>query len=113
MLPGENPRESACFRCLYPEPPQIGSIPSCQEAGVVGSAAGLIGAMMAHEALKLLIGLGEPLINRMLVFEGKTSRFREVELRRNTECAVCGEAPTIHEPVLEEAPQCSEAQLTR
>ena len=93
VLPGR----SACVRCVFPEPPQPGAIPSCQEAGVLGTAAGLLGSLMAHEALKVLLDLGEPLVDRLLVFEGKASRFRDVRVRRNPGCAVCGDAPTIRE----------------
>ncbi len=92
------PGQSACLRCVFPEPPAAGAIPSCQEAGVLGSAAGILGGLMAHEALKWLLGLGEPLTNRVLVFDGKASRFREVPVRRDPECAVCGEHPRITEP---------------
>lgn len=93
------PRQTACFRCVFPEPPAPGAIPSCQDAGVVGAVAGVLGSLMAHEALKLLLGLGEPLTNRLLVFDGTTSRCREVTVRRNTACAVCGQTPTIRELV--------------
>ena len=93
------PHHSACFRCVFPEPPGPGAIPSCQEAGVLGTAAGTLGVLMAHEALKLLAGFGEPLTDRLLTFEGRTSRFREVPLRRDPACAVCGMHPTIHEPI--------------
>ena len=95
VLPGR----SACVRCVFPEPPTPGAIPSCQEAGVLGTAAGLLGSLMAHEALKVLLDFGEPLIDRLLVFEGTASRCREVRLRRNPDCAVCGDAPTIRELV--------------
>lgn len=105
------PRESACFRCVFPEPPAPEAIPSCQEAGVVGAAAGILGTLMAHEALKLLLGIGEPLLNRLLVFDGTQSRFREVRLRRNPACAVCGDAPTIHAPRAYEQLCGSSAQL--
>ena len=93
------PGTSACLRCVFPEPPAAGAIPSCQEAGVLGSAAGVVGSLMAHEGLKLLLGIGKLLVNRLLVFDGKTSRFREVGVRRDEACAVCGERPRIHEPV--------------
>lgn len=101
MVPGQG----ACFRCAFPEPPPPGAIPSCQEAGVLGSAAGIIGTLMAHEALKILLGLGQPLINRLLVFDGRLSRFREVPLRRQVDCAVCGDHPTILSPV-SDTPRC-------
>ena len=97
VLPGA----SACLRCVFPEPPAAGAIPSCQEAGVLGSVAGILGSLMAHEALKWLLGLGEPLTNRVLVFDGKASRFREVPVRRDLGCAVCGEHPRITEPTEE------------
>ena len=89
------PGQSACFRCVFPEPPSPGVIPSCQEAGVLGTVAGILGTLMAHEALKWLLGIGEPLLNRLLVFEGMGGRFREVPVRRDPTCAVCGETSTI------------------
>ena len=100
------PRQSACFRCVFPEPPPAGAVPGCQEAGVMGTAAGVLGSLMAHEALKLLLGLGEPLADRLLAFDGRTSRFREVPVRRDAGCAVCGQAPTIQELVMEDALVC-------
>jgi adenylyltransferase/sulfurtransferase len=103
------PRSSACVRCVFPEPPQPGAIPSCQEAGVVGTAAGVLGTLMAHEALKLITGVGEPLTDRLLVFEGRASRFREVPVRRDPACAVCGERPTIHRPMDIEDHLCMDA----
>lgn len=104
------PRQSACFRCVFPEPPAAGEIPSCQEAGVIGASAGLIGSLMAHEALKALLGIGEGLVNRLLVFEGVASRWREVPVRRDPACAVCGDFPTIHQLVDIEEPMCIDAQ---
>ena len=100
------PRRGACFRCVFPEPPQPGAVPSCQEAGVLGAAAGVLGSLMAHEALKLLLGIGEPLVDRLAVFDGAASRFREVPVRRDLLCAVCGDAPTIREPVAMDDPVC-------
>ena len=96
------PRVSACLRCVFPEPPLPGRVPSCQQAGVLGSAAGVMGTLMAHEALKLLLGIGEPLTDRLLVFDGRLSRFREVPVRRDPGCAVCGDVPVIHEARLVE-----------
>ena len=93
------PGRGACYRCLFGEPPVAGEVPNCQEAGVVGAMAGIVGCLMAHEALKLLLGIGEPLINRLLVIDGKTSRFREVPFRRDPACAVCGANPVIREPL--------------
>jgi len=103
------PGESACFRCVFPEPPEPGAIPSCQEAGVVGTAAGIIGTVMAHEAMKLLAGCGEPLVNRLLVLDGAASRFREVPVRRDPGCAVCGDYPTIRELIDQEI-WCGQAE---
>ena len=103
------PRESACFRCVFPEPPQPGAIPSCQEAGVVGAVAGIVGSFMAQETLKLLLGIGEPLANRLLVLDGKASRVREVPIRRDVLCAVCGEAPRIRELGRDERSLCASA----
>jgi adenylyltransferase/sulfurtransferase len=100
------PRQGACVRCVFPEPPQPGAIPSCQEAGVLGTAAGLLGSLMAHEALKVLLGLGEPLVNRLFVFDGTLSRVREVPVRRHPGCAVCGDSPTIRELVAVEETVC-------
>ena len=100
------PARSACFRCVFPEPPTPGAIPSCQEAGVVGPAVGVIGSLMAHEALKVLLGIGEPLCDRLLVFDGTSSRVREIPVRRNPTCAVCGDSPTMRELVAEDEPLC-------
>ena len=104
------PRQSACFRCVFPEPPAAGGVPNCQDAGVLGAAAGIVGSLMAHEALKLLVGIGEPLTDRLLVFDGLTSRWREVPVRRDFRCAVCGESPTISELIAIEEGPCVEAQ---
>ena len=106
------PRQGACLRCMFPEPPSAGAIPSCQEAGVLGSAAGIIGSLMAHEALKVLLGLGEPLVNRLLVFDGRTSQFREVAVRRDPACAVCGEHPSIRELATEDRVLCERAEVS-
>ena len=91
------PRQSACLRCVFPEPPEAEAIPSCQEAGVLGTAAGIIGSVMAHEALKILLGIGEPLTDRLLVLDGLRTRMREVAVRRDAACAACGDAPSIRE----------------
>lgn len=91
------PGQSACLRCVFPEPPQPGAIPSCQTEGVLGACAGVIGSLMAQEALKLLLGIGQPLTDRLLALEGLAGGLREVPVRRDPGCAVCGERPTIHE----------------
>jgi adenylyltransferase/sulfurtransferase len=84
-----------CYRCLYPEPPPPGLVPSCAEAGVLGVLPGIIGTIQATETLKLLLGIGQPLIGRFLVFEALRMRFRELTLRRDPECPVCGDHPTV------------------
>lgn len=88
-----------CYRCLFPEPPPPGAAPSCAEAGVLGVLPGIIGLIQATEALKLIIGEGEPLIGRLLHFDALKMRFREFNLRRDPECPVCGEHPSIVHPI--------------
>ena len=89
----------ACYRCLYPEPPPPGLVPSCAEGGVLGVLPGIVGALQANETIKLIIGGGEPLINRLLLFDAWKLRFRELKLRKDPECPICGEHPTITEYV--------------
>jgi len=84
-----------CYRCLFPTPPPPELAPSCAEAGVLGVLPGVIGSLQANEALKLLLGIGEPLVGRYLLFDALDASFREVKLRRDPECPVCGENPTI------------------
>ena len=84
-----------CYRCLFPEPPAPGLVPSCAEGGVLGILPGIVGAMQANEAVKLLLGLGEPLIGRLVHFDALAFRFREIKLRRDPDCAVCGDSPTL------------------
>ncbi len=86
-----------CYRCLYPEPPPPGLVPSCAEGGVLGILPGIIGVIQATEAIKLIIGQGEPLIGRLLLFDALKMKFKELKLRRNPECPLCGENPTIRE----------------
>jgi adenylyltransferase/sulfurtransferase len=88
-----------CYRCLFPEPPPPGAAPSCAEAGVLGVLPGIIGLVQATEALKLIIGAGETLVGRLLHFDALKMKFREFKLRRDPECAVCGENPTIFAPI--------------
>ncbi|MBV9925840.1 MAG: molybdopterin-synthase adenylyltransferase MoeB [Acidobacteria bacterium] len=87
----------ACYRCLYPEPPPPGLVPSCAEGGVLGVLPGIIGAIQANEAIKLILGGGDPLINRLLLFDAWKLRFRELKLRKDPACPVCGENPTVKE----------------
>jgi sulfur-carrier protein adenylyltransferase/sulfurtransferase len=92
------PKEGGpCYRCLYPEPPPPGLVPSCAEGGVLGVLPGVIGTIQATEAIKLLAGIGEPLIGRLMLYDALSMRFRELKLRRNPECPVCGDHPTVTE----------------
>jgi adenylyltransferase/sulfurtransferase len=86
-----------CYRCLYPEPPPPGLVPSCAEGGVLGILPGTIGLIQATEAVKLILGIGEPLVGRLLLYDALSMRFRELKLRRNVDCPVCGDHPTITE----------------
>jgi sulfur-carrier protein adenylyltransferase/sulfurtransferase len=91
------PFEGPCYRCLFPEPPPPELAPSCAEAGVLGVLPGVIGTLQATEALKLLMGIGEPLVGRYVLYDALDGSFREVRLRRDPDCPVCGEHPTITE----------------
>jgi len=86
-----------CYRCLYPEPPPPGLVPSCAEGGVLGVLPGVIGTIQATEAIKLILGVGEPLVGRFLIYDALRMRFRELKLRRDPECPVCGDHPTVRE----------------
>ncbi len=86
-----------CYRCLYPEPPPPGLVPSCAEGGVLGVLPGIIGTIQATEAIKLIIGQGTSLIGRLLLFDALEMKFKELKLRRNPECPICGDHPTIKE----------------
>jgi adenylyltransferase/sulfurtransferase len=88
-----------CYRCLFPEPPAPGTVPNCAEAGVLGVLPGLIGMLQAIETIKLIAGIGEPLIGRLLHFDALKVKFRELNLRRDPQCPVCGENPTIFSPI--------------
>jgi molybdopterin/thiamine biosynthesis adenylyltransferase/rhodanese-related sulfurtransferase/molybdopterin converting factor small subunit len=84
-----------CYRCLYPEPPPPGLVPSCAEGGVLGILPGTIGLIQATETVKLILGIGEPLVGRLLLYDALAMRFRELKLRKNKECPVCGDHPTV------------------
>src|ERR1700722_9021356 len=88
-------KDGPCYRCLYPEPPPPGLVPSCAEGGVLGILPGLIGVIQATEAIKLILGIGEPLIGRLLLVDALKLRFRELKLRKNPDCPVCGTHPTV------------------
>src|SRR3984893_13507655 len=87
--------EGPCYRCLYPEPPPPGLVPSCAEGGVLGILPGLVGVMQATEVIKLILGKGEPLIGRLLLVDALNMKFRELKLRKNRDCPVCGTHPTV------------------
>ena len=88
-------KEGPCYRCLYPEPPPPGLVPSCAEGGVLGVLPGIIGVIQATEAMKLTIGIGEPRIGRFLMYDALKMRFRELKLKKDPECPVCGTNPTV------------------
>jgi molybdopterin/thiamine biosynthesis adenylyltransferase/rhodanese-related sulfurtransferase len=89
------PNQGPCYRCLYPAPPPAGLVPSCAEAGVLGVLPGIVGVIQATETIKLLLGIGDPLIGRLLTYDALGMRFREVKLRRDPGCPLCGVTPTI------------------
>ena len=89
--------EGPCYRCLYPEPPPPGLVPSCAEGGVLGILPGAIGTIQATETVKLVLGIGEPLIGRLLLYDALGMSFREMKLRKDPNCPVCGENPTVTE----------------
>ncbi len=88
-----------CYRCLYPEPPPPGMVPSCAEGGVLGVLPGIVGCIQATEILKLALGKGSPLVNRLMLFNALDMKFRELKLRRDPKCPICGDNPTITELV--------------
>jgi adenylyltransferase/sulfurtransferase len=88
-------KDGPCYRCLYPEPPPPGLVPSCAEGGVLGVLPGIIGVIQATEAIKLITGIGEPLIGRFLIYDALRMKFRELKLRKDAECPVCGTHPTV------------------
>jgi sulfur-carrier protein adenylyltransferase/sulfurtransferase len=113
-------REGPCYRCLYPEPPPPNLVPSCAEGGVLGVLPGVIGTIQATETIKLITGIGEPLIGRLLLFDALRMEFRRLRLRKDPNCAVCGERPTISQLIdyegfcnPAESGEISPAQLTR
>src|SRR6187200_1351455 len=88
-------KEGPCYRCLYPEPPPPGLVPSCAEGGVLGVLPGIIGVIQATESIKLVTGIGEPLIGRFLIYDALKMKFRELKLKKDPECPVCGTHPTV------------------
>lgn len=100
-LPGQT-----CYRCIFAAPPPKGAVPTCSQAGILGAVAGMLGTIQAAEALKFLIGKGELLVNRLLIFNALDMKFRQVEFKRNPDCPVCGNNPIIKELIDEELPAC-------
>lgn len=90
-------KEGPCYRCLYPEPPPPGLVPSCAEGGVLGVLPGIIGLIQATEVVKLILGKGETLVGRLMIFDALAMKFREMKLRKDKDCPICGENPTITE----------------
>ncbi len=101
-----NPRESACYRCVFNEPPPPNAVPSCSEAGVLGAIAGMLGTIQATEALKFFTGSGELLTNTLLTFNAKNMDFRKIKLKRQENCPICGKNPTVTELIDGEQPVC-------
>ncbi len=91
------PHEGPCYRCLFPEPPPPELAPSCAEGGVLGVLPGIVGSLQANEAIKLILGIGDPLVGRLLLFDALSTTFTEISLRRDPDCPVCGESPSITE----------------
>ncbi|MDP6102302.1 MAG: molybdopterin-synthase adenylyltransferase MoeB [Dehalococcoidia bacterium] len=92
FIPGQG-----CYRCLFPTPPPPGVVPSCAEAGVLGALPGMVGSIQAVETMKLILGAGEPLVGRLLLIDALSMEFRTVKLRRNPQCPLCGDNPTVKE----------------
>ncbi|MFA5839144.1 MAG: molybdopterin-synthase adenylyltransferase MoeB [Candidatus Margulisiibacteriota bacterium] len=89
------PKKGPCYRCLFADPPPPGAVPSCQEAGVLGALAGVIGLIQATETLKLILGIGEPLIGKLIIFNALEMGFRKVKVPKDKNCPICGDNPTI------------------
>ena len=94
FLPGQN---APCYRCLFPQPPPPGTVPSCAEGGVFGVLPGIVGSIQATEAIKLVTGIGEPLVGRLLIFDALAMDFTTVRIRWDADCPVCGKEPTVTE----------------
>ena len=101
------PHKTACYRCVFNGPPPPGLIPTCQEAGVVGVLAGVVGTIQATEVLKLILNIGEQLKDRLMTFDARKMEFREIKIKKNPQCPVCGENPTIKELIDYEQEVCN------
>jgi molybdopterin-synthase adenylyltransferase len=97
---------TACYRCVFPEPPPKGAVPTCSEAGILGAVAGMLGTIQAAEALRFIIGKGKLLTNRLLTFNAFDMEFRTINIRKSAHCALCGETPSITELADYEQPAC-------
>jgi adenylyltransferase/sulfurtransferase len=93
------PKGGPCYRCVFPEPPPPGTVPTCQEAGVFGAVPGVIGCIQATETIKVLLGQGKTLVGRFLIYDALTADFMEVAMGRDPDCLICGENPTLTNPV--------------
>jgi adenylyltransferase/sulfurtransferase len=102
ILPGK----TACYRCIFGAPPPSGMVPSCQEAGVLGALAGVIGTLQGTEVLKYVLGVGDLITNRILKYNALRTEFREIPIRKNPNCSLCGDHPTIHQLEFEGQPFC-------
>ncbi|HVG02317.1 MAG TPA: ThiF family adenylyltransferase [Nitrospira sp.] len=100
------PKQSTCYRCVFKQPPPPGLVASCQEAGVLGVLAGVIGTIQATEALKLILGIGRPLTDRILDFDARSMVFREISVKRNPRCPLCGDHQTVTELIDHEQSVC-------
>jgi adenylyltransferase/sulfurtransferase len=89
------PRQGPCYRCLFPDPPPPGMVPSCQEAGVLGAVAGILGLIQATEVMKFILGKGDLLLGKLLVFDALDMSFAKVDIKRKNDCPVCGDQPTV------------------
>lgn len=92
-------KRGPCYRCLFPEPPPPGAVPSCAEGGVLGVLPGIVGSLQALEVIKLILGRGEPLIGRLVLFDALSFEFREVKLKKDPKCVICGDSPSITAPI--------------
>lgn len=93
------PKKGPCYRCLYPEPPEPGLIPSCQEAGILGAVAGIIGLIQTNEVLKLILGIGNLLLGKLFIFNALRMDISLLSIQRNRNCPLCGENPTVEKPI--------------
>jgi molybdopterin-synthase adenylyltransferase len=111
------PDQSACYRCIFRNPPPTGVVPTCQEAGIIGVVAGIIGTIQATEAIKLILKIGTPLTDRILDFDARSTAFREIRVKRNPTCALCGPNPSLTELIDYELEACqlqsSDTMLTK